>query len=115
LAGRDFLAICSTVAAGIPVIVSAFADFNGQSGGGAAANCTTGGVDDSFASFSNYGAVVDIAVTGTCIYSTMRGGSYGYMSETSVATPHVTGAVALYLAVNPDASTRWRGRVGGGD
>jgi subtilisin family serine protease len=56
-------------------------------------------------SFSNYGAVmVDIAAPGSGIYSTLPGGRYGTYSGTSMATPHVTGAVALYAAENPDAS-----------
>jgi subtilisin family serine protease len=61
----------------------------------------TGGLS----SFSNYGATtVDIAAPGSSIYSTLPGGRYGTYSGTSMATPHVTGAVALYAAENPDAS-----------
>lgn len=61
----------------------------------------TGGLS----SFSNYGATtVDIAAPGSSIYSTLPGGRYGTYSGTSMAAPHVTGAVALYAAENPDAS-----------
>jgi subtilisin family serine protease len=56
-------------------------------------------------SFSSYGATtVDIAAPGSAIYSTLPGGRYGTYSGTSMATPHVTGAVALYAAENPDAT-----------
>jgi subtilisin len=59
------------------------------------------GEDDTFASFSNYGESVDIAAPGTDIYSTYLGGGYGYMSGTSMASPVVAGAVALYKKSHP--------------
>lgn len=56
-------------------------------------------------SFSNYGAsTVDIAAPGSSIYSTLPNSGYGTYSGTSMATPHVTGAVALYAVEHPEAS-----------
>jgi len=48
---------------------------------------------------SNYGSrTVDIAAPGKNIYSTLPGGSYGYMTGTSQATAVVTGVAALLRA-----------------
>jgi subtilisin family serine protease len=60
-------------------------------------------------SFSNYGATtVDIGAPGSAIYSTLpgKGGTwtYGSYSGTSMATPHVTGAAALYASTHPGAT-----------
>lgn len=57
------------------------------------------------ASFSNYGAnTVHIAAPGVSINSTLPGNSYGAFSGTSMAAPHVTGAIALYASAFPNAS-----------
>jgi subtilisin family serine protease len=55
-------------------------------------------------SFSNYGATtVDIGAPGSGIYSTLPNG-YGSYSGTSMATPHVTGACALYASTHLGAN-----------
>ena len=88
------------------ITVSALADTDGRSGGLGGNACLSWGTydqDDTFADFSNYGSDVDLIAPGKCVLSTIPGG-YGTSSGTSMATPHVTGAVALYKASRPDAA-----------
>ena len=57
------------------------------------------------ASFSNWGAVtVDIGAPGVSVYSTVPVNAYASYSGTSMATPHVTGAAALYASTHSAAS-----------
>lgn len=54
--------------------------------------------------FSNFGLrTVHIGAPGVEVLSTVPGG-YSYMDGTSMATPHVTGGIALYASVNPGKS-----------
>jgi hypothetical protein len=91
------------------ITVSALSDFDGRPGGrgefrDACPSWSTWDRDDRFADFSNYGKAVTIMAPGKCIWSTNNNGRYRQMSGTSMATPHVAGAVAMYLLFFPDAS-----------
>ena len=60
--------------------------------------------DEDFASFSNYGSIVDVIAPGVRIYSTDKGGTYSTKSGTSMAAPHVAGVAALVVAANTGIS-----------
>lgn len=61
---------------------------------------------DNRAGFSNYGATaVDLGAPGVNIMSTTPGNNYSSWGGTSMATPHVSGAAALLLAVCPALTT----------
>ncbi len=59
-------------------------------------------INDELAYFSNWGENLDIVAPGVDIVSTFPGNSYVYYSGTSMATPHVSGALSLLMAHYPD-------------
>ncbi|MDK2979841.1 MAG: large repetitive protein [Chloroflexota bacterium] len=105
-------AVANAVAAGITVVVAAG---NTESGGVDACTWTpaselsaiTVGATtnlDYRASYSNLGSCLDIFAPGSNITTTTMDGGYGNFYGTSIASPMVAGAAALYLADHPGAS-----------
>lgn len=102
-------AVNNSVAAGVVWAVAAGnsnASACNASPSSAAAALTVGASTsaDARASFSNYGTCVDLFAPGAAIYSSTNDGGYASWNGTSMASPHVAGAAALYLSGNPTAS-----------
>lgn len=103
-AGNSAADATYTAPAGFPevIAVSASTDTDGIPGGlGGPASCYPG-ADDTFASYSDFGAPVDITAPGTCVESTWLNGQHAVATGTSAAAPLVSGAAALVRAVHPD-------------
>ncbi|MCH9814953.1 MAG: S8 family serine peptidase [Actinomycetia bacterium] len=104
------IAVENLIAAGVPIAVAAGNSWDDACyySPASAPNAVTVAASDEWdylTWFSNYGECVDIAAPGEDIASMIPDGSVEEWDGTSMASPHVAGALGLFYSLNPQASS----------
>lgn len=99
-------AIDALLAAGVATVIAS--GNNGYGDGISAPACVSSAIavgsttdTDTPSTFSNRGTLLDLFAPGTDIVSSIPGNKYASMSGTSMAAPHVTGALAVMRQAQP--------------